>query len=66
MEPKLHSFITDGLPDDHPLAWSQVECDRCKRLVHAANNECMPSWLEFDPPDVWHVLCLKCAVDITL
>lgn len=45
-EPRIHSHITDVLPDDHPLAHEQVECGKCGVLVHAFNNECMQTWVE--------------------
>ena len=52
MEPIIHSHIEDMLPDDHPLAFEQVHCDakfphKCNGLLHAANNECMTTWIEF-------------------
>lgn len=48
IEPRIWSHITDVLPDDHPLAWSTVYCVTCERdgMVHAANNECMTTWVE--------------------
>jgi hypothetical protein len=58
-EPLCHSHLTDGLPDDHPLAWQQVHCERCSELVHAANNECMQTWFEFEG----HVACAPCFGD---
>jgi hypothetical protein len=56
-EPVIHSHVTDSLPDDHPLAFEQVYCDGCGRLVHAGNNECMTTWLEWGP----YKLCGHCA-----
>lgn len=44
-EPRIHSHITDELPDDHPLAFVAVECKRCNVLVHIG-NECMQTWVE--------------------
>ena len=44
----MHTHITDELDSAHPLAFEQVECERCKVLVHAANNECMQTWFEVD------------------
>jgi hypothetical protein len=51
-EPVVHSHLTDRLNDDHPLAYEMVMCDMkrehgCKRSLHAANNECMTTWVEF-------------------
>lgn len=54
VEPIIHSHITDLLDDDHPLAFRQVHCELCGELVHAANNECMQSWVEF----AGHIICL--------
>jgi hypothetical protein len=45
-EPLIHSEITDELPDEHPLAYTTVECARCGVMVHAFNNECMDTWVE--------------------
>lgn len=46
MEPKIHSFIEDSLPENHPLAREDVHCKTCDRMVHAFNNECMTIWVE--------------------
>ena len=56
-EPRIHSHIEDSLPDDHPLQYEQVHCSHCSKLVHAANNECMSTWFEFD--DV--AICAQCV-----
>ena len=45
-EPIIHSHITDVLPGDHPWAHENVCCNKCGRLVHAFNNECMTTWVE--------------------
>jgi hypothetical protein len=45
-EPKIHSHIDDELPDTHPLAWETVFCVQCRAMLHAANNECMQTWVE--------------------
>lgn len=45
-EPVLHSYVTDGLPEDHPLAWESVVCLSCPALVHSIPNECMRPWFE--------------------
>ena len=57
-EPLLHSHITDKLPDDHPRASTTVFCDSCGKMVHAANNECMTPWVEFDCTG--GNVCLQC------
>lgn len=45
-EPKIHSHITDRLPEGHPLAYERVVCKRCGGSVHMSNNECMQTWVE--------------------
>jgi hypothetical protein len=55
-EPKIHSHITDCLPDQHPMANEQVVCRKCGVLVHAFNNECMQTWVETGRG----ALCIKC------
>ncbi len=47
-EPKIHSHVEDGLPDNDPLAYKTVYCDgaQCGEMLHAANNECMQTWFE--------------------
>lgn len=45
-DPVLHTFITDSLPDDHPLAWESVACVACGGACHAVNNETMDNWFE--------------------
>jgi len=45
-EPRIHSHITDALPDDHALAYEMVDCEKCGVMVHASNNECMQTWIE--------------------
>lgn len=57
-EPLIHSHISDVLPDSHALAFEQVHCDRCEKLVHASNNECMSTWLEWNGEKV----CIECAL----
>lgn len=57
-EPQIHSFETDALPEDHPLARQTVLCGGCGNMVHAFNNECMSPWVEWDK----HVLCWDCAL----
>lgn len=57
-EPLIHSHITDGLPEDHPLARVTVRCDgvSCSEMLHSETNECMQTWLETD----WGNYCLRC------
>jgi len=55
-EPLIHSHITDCLPDDHPLARTNVHCVACSRLVHAFNNETMTTWVESG----LGAFCLQC------
>lgn len=38
-EPIIHSHITDGLPDKHPLAYESIHCKKCGEMLHAFNNE---------------------------
>ena len=44
-EPRIHSHVTNRLPDSHPLARLRVSCERCESLVHLANS-CMRTWIE--------------------
>lgn len=46
LEPIIHSHETDGLPDEHPLALTNVHCGACSVMVHCNNNECMQTWIE--------------------
>lgn len=48
VEPKLHSGITDTLPNNHKLVHKSICCDftDCKTMLHASNNENMVSWIE--------------------
>jgi hypothetical protein len=53
-EPIFHSHLTDELPQDHPLANEDVYCQTHRSLgccdssmLHAFNNECMRTWVEF-------------------
>lgn len=45
-EPEIHSGIIDCLPQRHPLANTDVYCLRCKRMLHANNNENLCLWIE--------------------
>ncbi len=57
-EPLIHSHITDLLLDEHPLAYKNVFCDICKDMLHAANNECMSTWVESGKGN----FCLLCFI----
>lgn len=59
LEPKIHSHIEDGLPEEHPLALESVTCARCGVMVHAFNNECMQTWVESGVGN----FCLSCFAD---
>ena len=56
-EPKIHSHRTDVLEDDNPLAYKDVHCTECDRMLHAHNNECMRTWVEC--PEMGN-LCVSC------
>jgi len=36
----------EGLDEDHPLAYEEINCKKCCEMVHFANNEWMRSWVE--------------------
>lgn len=57
-EPLIHSHITDCLPEDHPMAYEFVYCDKCGDTLHACNNECMQTWTEMQRGN----FCTKCFV----
>ena len=61
-EPLIHSHITDGLPDEHTLAFSSVYCENCEVMVHAFNNECMQTWIEIETEKGIKGYCTKCFV----
>ena len=56
IDPILHSHISDMLPELHPLAYEHLNCKHCGELVHAANNECMQTWIESGEGNY----CLSC------
>lgn len=58
IEPLIHSFNTDGLPEEHPWARKTVMCGRCNTMLHAFNNECMTDWVEWKG----YALCLQDAI----
>jgi hypothetical protein len=45
-EPLIHSQITDGLAEDHPLSWESIHCVKCGALLHSIPNENMRAWVE--------------------
>lgn len=45
-EPLIHSYLTDCLHEDHPLAYECVYCKTCDAMLHCANNETMQNWFE--------------------
>lgn len=61
VEPVVHSHITDGLHPDEPLASMTIYCENCGTMVHAANNECMTTWIETGSGNY----CLPCFVALT-
>ncbi len=56
-EPVIHSHHTDVLHYSHNLARESVNCIICGVLVHADNNECMQTWIEYKGKGI----CSKCA-----
>lgn len=56
-EPIVHSHNTDCLDDDHEMLNKNVYCEKCNVIVHAFNNECMQTWIEYKGK----ALCSKCA-----
>lgn len=54
----IHTHISDGLEETHPLANESVYCETCKGMLHASNNECMQSWFETDIGN----FCTNCFV----
>lgn len=59
-EPEVHSFITDSLPDEHPLAFKSVDCDSCGEMLHCSNDECMQPWVETGKGN----FCITCFANI--
>lgn len=61
-EPVLHTFISDSLPDDDPMAWNSIYCIDCRGLVHSIPNECMSPWASTEAgPMCWG--CLAAELD---
>jgi hypothetical protein len=58
VEPRIHSHVTDCLPERHPLAQTRVCCDCCDALVHLKSNSCMRTWVETGSGN----FCLRCFV----
>lgn len=57
IDPIIHTHESDCLEAHHPLAYVNLCCDRCGVLVHAGNNECMRTWVEYKA----FTLCGACA-----
>lgn len=57
-EPRLHSHVADRLPDDHPLAYRRVHCDRCLELLHSQRNSCLRTWVETGRGN----FCVRCFI----
>lgn len=55
-EPKLHTGITDVLPESDPRAYDSLHCAKCNAMIHAFNNENMRAWVEFSNVNV----CFEC------
>lgn len=70
----------EELPEDHPLAYSEINCKKCKRMVHFANNEWISSWVEDchgvpfgkeedsdEEEGIYEgIYCFSCLIDVTL
>lgn len=61
LEPRIWSHITDTLPRNHPLAYQSLSCAVCRVPIHAANNECMQTWVETGKGNY----CLGCFTGAT-
>lgn len=59
-DPILHTHGSDVLPADHPWADSSVYCAKCNVMLHAENNECMQSWVEYERV----ALCTECGKSV--
>ena len=55
-EPKIHSYLTEKLPEDHKWAYEALNCPKCNGYVHISYNDCVMSWVEIG--DRW--ICLRC------
>ncbi len=55
-EPIIHSHLTNTLPENHPLRYKDVYCDKCGKMLHSKNNECMQTWLETEKGN----FCTRC------
>lgn len=51
-EPKIHSHLTDCLPEHREDCNEHKNCDICGKVVHAFNNECMKAWIEWGELEV--------------
>lgn len=45
-DPIIHSRISGELPDDHPLAFTEVTCPNCGQVLHEMTNYCVQTWVE--------------------
>ena len=61
-EPRIHSGLTDVLPDNHPLRNRHTYCDRdkCRELLHCCINENMQTWVEANRGNY----CLPCFAEL--
>lgn len=59
IEPKIHSHLTDSLPESHPLAYESIGCKICNETLHAGNNECMQTWIETGKGN----FCFSCFIE---
>ena len=63
-EPRIHSHLTDELPEDYKglndkvEPYKSIDCDCCDVMVHAFNNECMQTWIETETGN-YCTACLK-------
>lgn len=63
-EPRIHSHITDCLPECHKLAREDIFCDnkQCNAMVHCFNNECMNPWVETGIGN----FCFECFIEMRI
>lgn len=62
LEPRIYSYITDGLPENHQWANKALYCGHCDTMLHASNNECMTPWVETGIENY----CLACFAKIDI
>lgn len=58
-EPKIHSHLTDKLPESHPLAYTSIGCKICTTPLHVSHNECMGTWIETGKGN----FCFNCFIE---